>query len=208
MVALLALSEQKVLKFVALIAIAALFHKTAVILVPMAILANTRKKVWTAIWVVLALGLLYKLLVESSAESLVQGYLVAGYASSGGPIRVAMNVLPAVIFLYYRNRFDLDENTRLLWTWISLGSLLMVPALYLSPSSTAVDRVALYFIPLQLFVFSRLPLVFGYGEYANKNTEQQIILFYAVVQFVWLFYAANAGYWIPYQFYWFADISS
>lgn len=202
MVALLALSEQKVLKFVVLIGAAALFHKTAVILIPMAILANTHKKTWTALWVGLTLILLYKLLVEADTERLVQGYLVAGYASSGGPIRVAMNVLPAALFLYYRNRFELTETNRLLWTWISLGALALVPVFYLSPSSTAVDRIALYFIPIQIFVFSRLPIVFGMAGYANRKIEQQIIILYALVQFVWLFYATHAKYWIPYQFYW------
>ena len=76
---------------------------------------------------------------------------------------------------------------------LSLATLPM-----LSISATGVDRVALYFIPLQMFVFSRLPFVGG-----NTNSFNVILFgtvaYYALVQFVWLNFAANASYWLPYR---------
>ena len=73
--------------------------------------------------------------------------------------------------------------------------------LFISPSSTAVDRLALYFIPLQLFVFSRLPQVLG-NEIHTQGIWVLVVLIYSfIVQFIWLFYAQHREFWIPYQFY-------
>ena len=44
---------------------------------------------------------------------------------------------------------------------------MFVVLLVVSPSSTAVDGVALYWIPLQLFVMSRLPNALGLREGKN-----------------------------------------
>ncbi len=49
--ALLALGERDTLKFVLFVALAAAFHKTAVVLVPIAFLARTRHKLCAAVWV-------------------------------------------------------------------------------------------------------------------------------------------------------------
>ena len=65
-------------------------------------------------------------------------------------------------------------------------------------SSTAVDRVALYLIPLQLFVFARLPRLA-----ATTKTRTLVVLgivgYYASVQFVWLNFATDSAGWGPYQ---------
>jgi hypothetical protein len=204
MLALNALADKNVRLFVIYLAIAALFHKTAVILIPMVVLANTQNRYWTALWVGAAGLLLFRLLLEEHTDTLWKNYVEAGYASSGGAIRVAMNALAAGLFFKYRKWFDLEGESLMLWTWMSILSLVLVLVFYVSPSSTAVDRVALYFIPLQLFVYSRLPIIFGEMGQINLNTEIQIIAFYAMVQLVWLFYAAHAKYWVPYSFYWFS----
>ncbi len=202
--ALLALAERNNVKFVVFIAIAALFHKTAVILVPIVILASTRRRIWTAIWGGVAAGAMFYFYLKESAETLIHGYIEAQYDSQGAMIRVAMNAVPAFLFLLYRNRFRLEKAEQALWTWFSLISLLFVPALVLSPSSTAVDRVALYFIPIQLFVFSRLPDAIWRGQ--NRQAVHGIVVAgYALVLFVWLNYAGHAQYWLPYRLYLFID---
>ena len=49
MLGLVALADRKTLRFVMLVAFAATFHKSAAILMPLAILAGTKRKIWTAI---------------------------------------------------------------------------------------------------------------------------------------------------------------
>ena len=84
---------------------------------------------------------------------------------------------------------------------MALGALAFWGVLEWSPSSTAVDRVALYWIPLQLFVLSRLPDVLGRREGKNAFWVGLLVTFSAAVLFVWLSFAEMAYAWLPYQFY-------
>jgi len=201
MLALVALSEEKLLRFFVLVALAATFHKSAVILMPLAVLAGTRNRVWRAIWVGLSSLVLYGLLLQASVENLRVGYIEVEYESSGAGIRVAMNAVPAFLFLVFRRRFVLAPTERAFWTWMALGAIAFVGLLWISPSSTAVDRVALYWIPLQLFVLSRLPNALGPANGRNDLWVCLIVAYSASVLFVWLFFATHAYAWLPYQFY-------
>ena len=201
MLGLVALSKGNTLRFVLWIGLAATFHKSAIILVPLAVLASSQRRVFTLIWVCLTCFVLFVLLLQESLDKLVSGYLEAGYQSSGATIRIAMNAVPAALFLICKNRFELTAQQRVFWTWMSRSALLFVVLLIMSPSSTAVDRVALYWIPLQLFVGSRLPLAMG----KRAGTQRQwllVVLAYAfAVHFVWLFFADHRMGWLPYKFY-------
>ncbi|MDO8772968.1 MAG: EpsG family protein [Burkholderiaceae bacterium] len=201
MLGLVALSDRKLLRFVVFVALAATFHKSAVILMPLAVLAGTRQKLWTAFWVGLSSVLFYVLLLQDSVDVLNAGYIGAQYESSGAAIRVAMNAVPAALFLWLRRRFVLAPADRTFWTWMSLGGLAFVGLLVVSPSSTAVDRVALYWIPLQLFVLSRLPDVLGGRKGQKAFWVRAVVAYSAAVLFVWLFFAQTAFAWLPYQFY-------
>ena len=112
-----------------------------------------------------------------------------------------MNALPAALFLLLRKRFALTPAQRTFWTWMAWGALAFVVLLYVSPSSTAVDRVALYWIPLQLFVWARVPDALGRPGGANAFWVYAVVAYSAAVHFVWLFFATHAVYWLPYQFY-------
>lgn len=201
MLGLVALTDGKKIRFLVFVVLAATFHKSAVILIPLAALAATQNRILTALWVGFASILFYVLLLQESISALTVNYIGAQYASSGAAIRVAMNALPAALFLYFRRRFVMPEAERGFWTWMSLGALAFVGLLWVSPSSTAVDRVALYWIPLQLFVLSRLPNVLGKRHGANAFWVLVVIAFSAVVLFVWLVFATHAYAWLPYQFY-------
>jgi len=201
MLGFIALSQRKTLKFVLLIGIAALFHKSAVILLPIAILTNVlRKRIFTGVWVAGTMGLMYLLYLAESADNLIENYIEAEYSSEGALIRVMMNALPALLFLMYRRKFNLQADEKALWTWMSFMALVFILLLAVSPSSTAVDRVALYFIPIQLYVFSRLPDVIAGGQH-RMAIRFLVVAYYAAVLFVWLNYANHSQYWIPYQFY-------
>jgi hypothetical protein len=200
MLGLIALDKGSMTRFVAWVVVAALFHKTALILIPMALFAG--RKNWIAIaGVLLTAALMFFFLLLEHVNHLIKGYITDQYASSGAAIRVAMNALPAVIFLVFRKRFELADAQRTFWTWMSLGGLAFIGLLAISPSSTAVDRVALYWIPLQLYVWSRWP-----GAMARSYSTQipwvvGVLSYSLAVQYVWLFYADHSFAWVPYQFY-------
>lgn len=201
MLALAALSDQKVMRFLLFLALAAAFHKSAVILMPLAALAATRNRIWTIVWVGLSTFVFYALFLRESIDSLRAGYLATQYESSGAAIRVAMNAVPALLFILFRRRFVMSAADRSVWTWMALGGVAFVPLLMLSPSSTAVDRVALYWIPLQLFVLSRLPDALGPTNVRSDIWVALIVVYSAAALFVWLSFAKTAFAWLPYQFY-------
>ena len=194
---LVALGEHRIRTFVICIAVGALFHKSAVLLLPIAMLAASRNRVLTGGMVVVCMGLLYYLLLMDSADDMWTNYVKADMQSSGGPIRVLMNAVPAVLLLLYRKRLVPDPQQRKLWLWISVFALLCLPLVLVS--STAVDRVALYLIPLQLFVFARLPRL-AQTPRVRTPLVLGVVGYYASVQFVWLNFATHAQYWVPYQF--------
>jgi hypothetical protein len=201
MLGLRALVNQQSLKFLLWIAIAAAFHKSAVILVPLVLLSGTRSWFLMLLWVGVTATLLFGLLLQEYVDGLTAQFIEAEYESTGASIRVAMNALPAAFFLLRRKRFHLSQAQFTFWTWMALSALAFVPLLYISPSSAAVDRVALYWIPLQLFVWSRLPSAMGRPGESNALWVYLVILYSMAVHFVWLFFAAHAFAWLPYQFY-------
>jgi hypothetical protein len=122
-------------------------------------------------------------------------------ASSGAAIRIAMNAVPALVFLVFRKRFGLTDAQRIFWTWMSLGALAFIGLLVVTPSSTAVDRVALYWIPLQLYVWSRVPQAMGQRTGTRRQWLALVLAYSFAVQFVWLIFADHSYAWLPYQFY-------
>ena len=155
MAALAEWDKRSLLRFAIYIVLAATFHKTAVLVLPLVALSATRNRVLTGASI-LGLGvLLYYTFLESSVDQLLSAYVEAEYSSEGAAIRVSMNLLPAILFLLFQNRFARTEPELKLWRIFSLAALGTLVLLFVLPSSTAVDRVALYLIPLQLVV---LPL--------------------------------------------------
>ena len=201
MVGMVALGAGGTWRFILWIALAALFHKSAVILLPMAFLANTKRHMAQFAGMAPVVLTLYALLLQESMSFWIYGYIESQYQSSGAAIRIAMNALPGALFVVFCKRFQLSREQRIFWTWMAWGSLFFVVLLIISPSSTAVDRVALYWIPLQLFVLSRLPDALGQIGGKNAGWVYVVVAYSAAVHFVWLVYADTAFAWLPYQFY-------
>jgi len=199
--ALIALSRKRPLRFVMWILFASLFHRSAVILLPLVAMVTGRGRIWSIAGIIIMLGLLYTTWIADRADLYVQRYVVArNYSSEGALIRVVMNAAPAVLFLLLRRRFALEPQTERLWTWMSLLSLVTLGALAVSPSTTIVDRVALYLVPIQLFVFASLPGVIRSERTAALPIIAAIIGGYGLVLGVWLTMAENATAWLPYRF--------
>jgi hypothetical protein len=194
---LMAFENGKVRAFVGWIILATLFHKSAVLLFPVAALSASKNR-WLSLGLIVGTGaLVYYLFVSESSEHLIATYIDVARQSEGGATRVLMNALPASLFLLLRQRFDLPLAQARLWTWMSLFALGCLPVLALS--STAADRISLYFIPIQLFVFARLPNI-GWSKVTRGLLLLGVLLLYFSVQFTWLTYSSHAQYWIPYHF--------
>lgn len=195
---LAALGEQRVRIFVILVALGTLFHKSAVLLLPIAAVSASRNRAITIAAVGVTTIVLYYLLVSADADDLWRNYVEHQRHSQGAKIRVLMNAIPAALMLIWGKRLVPDPHERKLWVWISILALLCVPLVSLA--TTAVDRVALYLIPIQLLVFSRAPALAGSNIRMRTLLVLGVIAYYFAVLFVWLNFASHSEYWIPYQF--------
>ena len=191
------LQGASVLRFAVYVAIAALFHRTAIVVLPLVIAAGERNRLLNVIAGAAVFVALYDAVLADSVDSLVKSYIVAEYNSQGAAIRVAMSLLPALLFLSGPARFGFSTGEERLWRIFSFAALGFLVLLLALPSSTAVDRLALYIFPLQLAVLSRVPRAFG-----SEGAGRLLVIAYCfLVQFVWLNFAAHAEYWVPYRFF-------
>lgn len=182
-------------------ALAVTLHKSAVIVIPLIAMASSRKSILTIALLGVTAALTYWLFVSQSLDRLVANYVHARYSSTGAGIRIAMNILPASLFLLLSNRFSFSREEKRLWTIFALGSFVALFLYLTTPSSTAVDRLALYLIPLQIFVLSRAPLALSDKQVSQVAIKVGVIAYSIIVQFIWLNYADNAKAWIPYDNY-------
>lgn len=188
---------RSIVRFAGYVTMAALFHRTAVAgFLPVALSAG-RSKIVNLLIALAGAIVFYDYFLADTMQKFMRDYFEARYASEGAGIRVALNALPALLFLAARSKFGFTPREKALWTSFSLGALAFVGFLLLLPSSTAVDRMALYLMPLQVAIVARIP-----GGLLSEGLGRVLVIIYSfAIQFGWLNYADHARYWLPYQFY-------
>lgn len=208
--ALIALTEGRRLRFFVWIIAAALFHRSAIIMLFLGVLdvdtakASLRKhlgKMWWFLWFVASCGIGYIALLSDSRESLTENYIETGMISDGTYPRVMMNVVAAAAYLtFVRPRQESGSMERLFWSvyaWTAIPFLIVIIFL---PPLTAIDRVALYWMPLQIYTYGHLPAALtrmGMKGFVGVS----ILLAHGITQFVWFTYANYSWAWKPYRFY-------
>ena len=184
-------------RFAVYAVLAATFHRTAVAVLPLAIFSRGGSRFINIVGGLALCLAMYNFFLADSMESFVANYITTKYSSQGASIRVAMEVLAASIFLFKRKEFGFPSSDDKLWLYFSLASFAALVALVVTPSSTAVDRLSLYLMPLQIVILSRVPFV-----YTERRTGVLLVIAYSfAVQFVWLNFAQHARFWVPYHFY-------
>ncbi len=184
-------------RFMVYIVAAATFHRTAILVLPLVIFSRPTNRFFNFIGGIAALIALFDVFLADSMDAFLKNYIEREYSSQGAAIRISMLVLAAVLFLARRKDFGFPKSEDRLWYYFSIGSLAALVMLLISPSSTAVDRVSIYLMPLQLVVLARLPFV-----YTGRSFGTVLVVgFSLAVQFVWLNFAAHADHWLPYQIY-------
>lgn len=201
MLAMTSLASGHMLRFVGWIAVATLFHKSAIIVLPFALFAFQRSTWQTILGLIMAGTLVLALPLVDYADGLTAGYLDAEYQSEGALIRVIIVAVSAVVLLVCRRRLHLQAGTRGFWPLLAWGGLFLIPLVLFSSSSTAVDRLALYWLPLQLLVWSQAPDVFAVSHRGALLWVAIVTLSSGLMLLTWLFFAQHAHAWVPYQFY-------
>jgi hypothetical protein len=200
---LAALENKQFKKFLILVVFAATFHKSAVLMIGLGIFLQGKGRFVRMLAVSVAGYGIWNAFLADYQQDLWKNYVEVQMESQGAQIRVAMNFIPAIIFLFYRKEWKKQCSDYSLWVMIALGSLGCV--ILVNFASTAVDRIALYFTPLQVVVYARLPFLLR-GRFNQQVITFGILAFYALVLYVWLNYATHSIYWVPYNNALFNDI--
>jgi hypothetical protein len=185
------------LRYVVYVAIATLFHRTALVQLILVGFGVSRGRVSSTVVVLLSGVGLYFALVKTHVDGFIHDYIKTRYAAQGALIRVLMSVVPATIFLVASKRLNFGASEKTVWRNFSLAAILFLFLYFVLPSSTAVDRLALYVLPLQIVVIGRMPQLLR-NEVAGRIL---VIAYSAAVLFVWLNFAANSIAWVPYKSY-------
>lgn len=180
---------------------ATLFHKSAIIVLPLVAFSFARNRSVTIFIAAILSVVLYYLFVEASIDRLVTNYETQDYDSQGATVRILLNIVPGLIFFVSQKRFSFSEFERVLWRNFSYAAVASFIFLFVVESSTAVDRLALYLVPLQIAILSRLPSVLSKSSVPSGPAVLSVIAYAAAIQFVWLNYATHSIYWLPYRVY-------
>jgi hypothetical protein len=213
MVAITQLEKKYVWRFLGLIAFAATFHKSAVLLSPLCLVQIDRKilqrfqqivkkeaylsLVIVSIVLLFVCGAIYVTIKSGMFTSEFRSYvLLDTWHSEGGMLRAVMNVAPAILLLIcHRQWIACFGNVKV---WYGIAVMAIAVLLATPYISTFADRMGLYSMVIQIYVLSRIPLLVKSNVFSGGLTVA-IAGLYATVLFVWLNYAAHAYHWVPYQ---------
>lgn len=201
MVAITAVIDQKIYKFVAALIFATMFHKTAIIILPIIGLALSKNRFLTYLLLLVLGAILYQFFVSSRIDVLTRNYIEAQIQSRGAAQRLAINAASAIIFLIWQRQFRFSETGRRVWRSMSFAAIGALLALAVTRSSTVADRLGLYFAAVQLVILGRLPWALGGRERGRPLLMLLVILSSGTMMFIWLVYADNSRYWLPYRVY-------
>ena len=196
---LIDLMNGKQVKFYAMVMLGVLFHKTALFMLPIGFLyANSLGNLKNIFLFTLFFVLAFFAFLAEHIARLTYYYVqdTQGMESSGAVIRVGMNVASSIVFLYFRKLWAKRYSDSGLWMIFSVTTLIMFPLAFVS--STFVDRMALYLLPMQVVILSRIPILIT-STYNRTLFILSVLFLYIGVLFVWLNFGQFSSHWLPYQ---------
>lgn len=194
------LLERKRLKFMFFIFLGCLFHKTLVLFFSLPFLVFSEGRLKLILLFIIFFPILYIAIIAETISSLQHNYLAQNQQSAGALVRLLLSTTGAALFFLFVAPKLENINEIRLWSWFSIFSILAFLSYFIVSSSTAVDRIALYLLPLQIYLFSKLP------DYLDDSNNQDnflwvlfVLIVFLLVLFVWMTYGAHSMYWLPYQ---------
>lgn len=200
---LTSLREGRAIRFLITVAVAATFHRSAVVLAPLAYFAvpqlnESRSRLLRMATAATSVAVFY-FAASDDIEQLWSFYVTSDhYHSSGALLRSLMGGAAATVVIMYRRRWQERWKDAGVWMTFAIASLIAVPLS--TVASTAVDRVGLYLIPLQLVAFARLPDLPGQRGSTAALLTIGVLGTYTLTLVTWLHFGQFASVlWLPYR---------
>ena len=108
MIGLVYLGRGKRIRFSFYIFLAATMHKSAILLLPIAVLASSRNRIFSFIWFGILVASFFLVFLADTISIIYSNYTNfedPASQSDGAFIRLAMNIVPSLLFLLFYKRF-------------------------------------------------------------------------------------------------------
>ena len=199
LIALGSLERGKRVRTIVYLAIAAGLHSSAVSVFPFFGLALANRIKLQIFLLATAGSVGFYFLLQRQFAYFETTYLDTDFESSGALVRIAMSVVASLLLLVRWRSFAFPPHTRLVWLGFATSNIAAFVILGTIESSTAVDRLALYFAVVQVFVFGNIRELVGFARGFAPILRLLVIALAVAVQLVWLVLASHAEYWVPYR---------
>ena len=187
------------LKYLLLISLAATIHKSSIVLAPFGLFLIKRNLFLNIIFIFTS-----SLVLFFCTSSRILIYILGGIhwirCRFLRSFNKNFNGFIDIYFIFlFRSRMNIPNNCRAFWTAYCIGGFGLLILYFIVPSSTIVDRIGLFFLPVQLYIFSLLPDALGtYGK-RNLFWTILIIIYYWLVFLIWQNFATHSAEWFPYK---------
>lgn len=199
LVAIDAVRRERIPRALGMLASATFFHSTAIVTWPLfAVALANRNKLRYLIFSTAGVVAMWFLILNRLGE-FGEDYLGDSYESGGTLVRLLMGVIPSLLLLVSVRRFQIGGRARSIWIGFALANIFALVGYFISPSSTAVDRIALYFTGVQLVAFGSIGDLLGFSMRSRALLRLLVIAYATATLLVWLSYATNASAWVPYK---------
>jgi len=196
------LYQEKLIKSLWILLLATLFHKTAIISGIILVFYKRRfdlkNMIIVLLFAIMSIGIY--IIFYSRFEIFMRVYFEQQMQSSGGIIRILVNVLATILLFVFAKRWKFIYNDYDLWKIAGYFSFAMLFVAIYFKATTVADRLLLYFYPLQIVVFQRVLFLIK-----DKSLKYfyfyNLILLYGGILIVWLLFATHRFSWIPYDNY-------
>jgi len=190
-------------KYFALIVLGSFFHLSVIITLPFILFTREKIPRWGYLlfgFFLVGLFILF-ITIETGGMNMLENFQVileytATRGSEGATVRTFMNALPVLVSLFFWSRIKMISADYKIIKWMAIASIIAIPALSLS--TTLVDRLGLYLMPLQVALWPRLIAV-QRTMLQRSFWTSMIVVFYGLVLFVFFNFAIHAEWWLPYR---------
>jgi len=193
--------RNKIISF-ALVLLAGSFHSSAILLLPFVTpLCTSGRQLRLVLVAVVPLFIygLFSTFLGERADSITTHFISSSYQSSGAIARVGMIALCSIVYLVIPGRFrQILPKCNFFRKPFVLFPLFLLLILFALPNNSAlIDRIALYFLPIQFIILGNLPYVF-------RGLTSSVFFVLVIVQSaltlaVWLQFGHFSLFWIPYK---------
>jgi hypothetical protein len=189
--------KEGVIFFIICILIGAMFHPSVIVFLPMILLSffNTKK---LSIFILAGiLGIIFYVFFDTILNKMIENYIDDKLESKGYLYRSLFNFISIFVFFIFINKKKLEKNYKILFYFFSISSSLLLLLYFAGLTSTGVDRMALYLIPIQILIINKF--LNNYSVNSRKIVSFIFFIIYFTYMLVWFNFSNFSSYWMPYK---------